>query len=73
MRVGDKVYCKKSFLFVDKGEVLSIELVDTNSYLIGGLHFFKSNIHSDWFFGDYFLTMKELRKKKLEKINESRR
>ena len=68
MKVGDKVYCKKDFLFTNKGKVLVIEFVDTNSYLIDGLHFFKSDIHSDWFFGDYFLTMKELRKKKLEKL-----
>ena len=74
MKVGDKVYCKLSrnsyFKF---GEFYTISDVNEYSVLINS-HFFQySEYDKNCFnFCEYFFTTKELRKSKLNQINENK-
>lgn len=82
MKVGDKVYCKNN-LIVPSGDVyfsvgyyyeiieFGSDLVINNNEDCGCIFAFaKINIHNHWTFNNYFNTPKELRKIKLEEINE---
>ena len=88
MKVGDKVYCKKSNVYFDyvinkKGTIYTvIEIssntvtlsceesfsLDTWSYIFGKGGY---EIYRVFLFPEHFYTIKEYRKLKLEKINES--
>lgn len=84
MKVGDKVYCIKSFkydieLFTIDNSYLIHTIRDNKVFLYTnygeedyyGFSYIKK--YSDWeFFNEYFMTEKQyLRKQKLNKLNES--
>ena len=78
MKVGDKVYCKKTYsVLYKKQKEYTITKMLNNSMLIrsdtGDAFIFYDNIceRITFMFSDYFYTEKEYRKIKLNKINES--
>jgi len=87
MKVGDIVYCKKNYSNIKKGERCKIKNIIGDKIFIeyGGSHWYifgyifdSSIIHnynSDGYqlhyYYEYFLSDSEIRKLKLEKINES--
>lgn len=83
MKVGDKIICRKSYPFNDgyaiqKGHRYSIVSAFWNSFSCSTefegvlLHFYRDEDKNIDKFKDYFFTIKECRKFKLEKIYESR-
>lgn len=73
IKIGDKVVCIKSVAF------LRINFVKNKLYNVTGKHYhdyeiefylfsIKNIIYHNWF-DDYFITLKELRKQKLDKLN----
>jgi hypothetical protein len=85
MKVGDKVYCKKTNESNTKGKLYDILIIDDDNritlstdkrkhkILLEQRQFFIYEQVDHWEkFSDFFITLKELRKKKLEKINNDR-
>lgn len=85
MRVGDKIYCKKSMKSIKTGDVILksgnyyiVTQVDSNSIIIETEKYYYRFIHSNHpyidydiyhKFNDYFLTANDYRKLKLQKLN----
>ena len=79
MKIGDKVFCYRSIPLFNKGDFYKIGMVTPRGvyiepaiYLDG--HYFKLKNSSELgfvFFDDYFYTKREIRKLKLEKINNN--
>lgn len=84
MRVGDILYCYRvkngmndissNFEIGQSYEVLSIVLDDNRIYVrtkYGWMEQFFDN-SEEWYYGNWFYTLQELRMIKLEKLNEGR-
>jgi hypothetical protein len=83
MKVGDKVFCKKTNESNTKGKIYNILIVDDDNRItlsteenkekifLNKRQFFIYEQVNQWDrFGEFFITLKELRKQKLEKIND---
>lgn len=80
MKVGDKLYCYNSesdtsinvgktyiiFELQNDAVEFSISITDDEGYE----DWFSIDKWSSWYYGNYFYTLNELRKNKLEKINK---
>jgi len=74
LKVGDKLYCYNNYIFNETifffvGHTYIITMID-------GIYIWVIDKHENYYlivnFHDYFYTTKELRKIKLERINESK-
>ena len=90
LKVGDKVYCVKTFkksinggVTFDENKIYTITSVMNNLHVILGLnekldicqidyklnfYFTKYSEYNNFYFYDYFITLNELRKQKLQKL-----
>lgn len=86
MKKGDKILCTKNYnienntVLYKKNNIYTItDIIEdsngiNNRYIIDNyLSFYIKHQISDWCFDDYFISLKEERKLKLDKINECRR
>ena len=81
MKIGDQVYCFKNVLDIKKNNWYTInnilsETINGKNYRycnINNFAFFIDPIETSWYnFKDYFTNIKEERKNKLLKINETK-
>lgn len=74
MKIGDKIFCIKSKLNHNtKGKTYKIfHINNINEILVTTNDWYLGNVYNttDYKFEDYFVTEKQLRKLKLEKLND---
>lgn len=88
MKIGDKLYCIKNiyaegtnFLNYTKNKYYNIVYIDPYGYDVAlkcnnnypcGFSLKKNNTNNEWYIWDYFYTIKQLRKIKLDKLKENK-